>query len=186
MIISCARSTLKISLAGFLLIFPLAIFAACDNSVSQIAPTENFINNRDGTVTDNTTGLMWSMCLYGQSGSDCATGTPWANTWDLTLMEMDYNIYVYLDYSDWRMPNTKELASILEAQCSSPALNPSVFPLASGGAAQTWTSSPDMINAQNIWSVDFFANGNVAVIDRTTATLHLRLVRDADAVSGGY
>jgi len=180
------RSTFKLSIAGFLLSCPLTIFAACDNTVQQTAPPENFTYDR-GTVTDETTGLMWSYCLYGQSGNDCATGTPWASTWDQTLTEMDSNISGsgYLNYNDWRMPNVKELASILEAQCSSPALNSAVFPVVTGGAAQVWTSSPETDDAQNIWAVDFFANGDVGVVDRETATLHLRLVRDVDAVSFG-
>jgi len=121
--------------------------------------------------------LMWAICLYGQNGSDCSTGTAWVGSWDGALTELDQTIIGtgYLNYDDWRMPNVKELASIIEAQCSSPSLNPDVFPAASAGSAPTWTSSPDTDDAQNIWS-------EVAPKDRTT-TQFLRLVRDADAAS---
>jgi len=171
----------RVSLTSLLMACSMASFATCDNTVPLTTPAENFTNNRDGTITDETTGLMWAMCLSGQDddGIGCETMSAYLYTWDQALNAAD-NASGYLDYYDWRMPNVKELASILEAQCTSPALNLAVFPEVTGGSAQTWTSSPDMTDAQNVWAVDFFANGDVVAVDRDTATLHLRLVRDAD------
>lgn len=76
----------------------------------------NFVDNGDGTVTDNATGLMWQQ---GDSG----TGMFWEDA--LAYAEA-------LDlagYSDWRLPNAKELQSILDYSrspnsSSSPALDP--------------------------------------------------------------
>jgi hypothetical protein len=51
---------------------------SCDTAnYPMSAPTERFADNRDGTVTDNGSGLMWMRCALGQSwtGKTC-TGAP--------------------------------------------------------------------------------------------------------------
>ena len=63
----------------------------------------NFTNNGDGTVTDLATGLVWSQ-------SDNGSGLLWANAlaWVQTR-----NAANYLGHNDWRLPNVKELQSIV-------------------------------------------------------------------------
>ena len=41
-----------------------------------------YIDNGDGTILDNVTGLTWQKCSMGQSGFDCATGAPAKYAWD--------------------------------------------------------------------------------------------------------
>ncbi|MCB8920291.1 MAG: DUF1566 domain-containing protein [Ardenticatenaceae bacterium] len=61
-------------------------------------------DNGDGTITDNATGLMW---LQDDSGA----GMNWeeALAWVEQINEQNY-----LGYSDWRLPNAKEMQSILD------------------------------------------------------------------------
>lgn len=63
-----------------------------------------FVDNGNGTVTDNSTGLMWSQ-------TDSARGMNWekALAWVQTK-----NREYFLDYNDWRLPNAKELQSIVD------------------------------------------------------------------------
>ena len=63
----------------------------------------NFTNNGDGTVTDLATGLMWSR-------TDNGSGVLWSNAlaWVQAM-----NTSNYLGHNDWRMPNVKELQSIV-------------------------------------------------------------------------
>lgn len=61
----------------------------------------SFVDNGDGTVTDNATGLMWM-----QSGS---SGT---GTWEEALNWAE-NLE-YAGYTDWRLPNAKELQSLVD------------------------------------------------------------------------
>jgi hypothetical protein len=63
-----------------------------------------FVDNGDQTITDQATGLMWSK-------SDSAAGMNWqeALAWVQTQ-----NAQNYLGHSDWRLPNAKELQSILD------------------------------------------------------------------------
>ncbi len=78
----------------------------------------DFTDNADGTVTDSATGLMWAQ-------DDSGAGMNWQNAlaWVATK-----NTAVYLGYDDWRLPNAKELQSIIDysrspATTSSAAIN---------------------------------------------------------------
>jgi len=76
----------------------------------------SFVDNGDGTITDNATGLMWQQTDDGTS-RDWEDALAYAE--NLTLA----------NYSDWRLPNAKELQSIVDyTRCpditNSPAINP--------------------------------------------------------------
>ncbi len=64
----------------------------------------NFQDNADGTISDLATGLMWSK-------DDSQTGMNWkeALAW-VEKMNKDN----HLGHSDWRLPNAKELQSIVD------------------------------------------------------------------------
>jgi hypothetical protein len=64
-----------------------------------------FVDNGDGTVTDHATGLMW---LQGDSG-DLGAG---ALNWQQSLSWAE-NLD-YAGHSDWRLPDAKELQSIVD------------------------------------------------------------------------
>ncbi len=60
-----------------------------------------FVDNDDGTITDNATCLMWMK-------NDNGAGVLWENA--LSYAES----FVYAGYTDWRLPNAKELHSIVD------------------------------------------------------------------------
>ncbi len=65
----------------------------------------NFDNNDNGTITDNATDLMWMQDDNGYfdlSGMTWQEALNWAENLD------------YAGYSDWRLPNAKELHSIVD------------------------------------------------------------------------
>ncbi len=64
----------------------------------------DFTDNVDGIITDSATGLMWTK-------DDSAIGLNWeeALAWVVQM-----NASGYLGYSDWRLPNAKELQSIVD------------------------------------------------------------------------
>ncbi len=64
----------------------------------------NFVDNGDNTVTDKATGLMWAK-------NDSGTGMDWKSA--LAWVQAK-NTAKYLGYNDWRLPNAKELQSIVD------------------------------------------------------------------------
>ena len=110
----------------------------CYDSIPATAPASRFTDNGDGTVTDGATRLQWQRCSEGQawSGGTCA-GTATAHTWQAALQLAAAASYA--GQSDWRLPNTKELASIVEQACYDPAIDLAVFP---GTHSSFWSSSP--------------------------------------------
>jgi hypothetical protein len=64
----------------------------------------SFIDNGNGTITDSATGLMWTQ-------DDSANGLNWeeALAWVVQM-----NAANYLGNNDWRLPNAKELQSIVD------------------------------------------------------------------------
>jgi hypothetical protein len=64
----------------------------------------NFIDNGDGTVGDEATGLMWSQ-------SDSGEGMTWEDALAWVQQMNDEN---HLGYRDWRLPNAKELQSLVD------------------------------------------------------------------------
>jgi len=78
----------------------------------------DFLDNGDGTITDLATGRMWSQDDSGSISS--SGGTPVASNggamdWEDALAYVqELNDRNYLGYSDWTLPNTKELQSIVD------------------------------------------------------------------------
>ncbi len=98
----------------------------------------DFRDNGDGTVSDRATGLMWSK-------ADSKTGMNWeaALAWVQAR-----NAENYLGYDDWRLPNAKELQSIVDytrapAVTHSPAIDPvfSTTGLPDGEYPYFWSST---------------------------------------------
>ena len=72
----------------------------------------DFIDNGDGTITDNATGLMWMQNDHGDSSSTGPrSGILWENALAWVQQKNDEN---YLGYDDWRLPNAKEMQSIID------------------------------------------------------------------------
>jgi Arylsulfotransferase (ASST)/Protein of unknown function (DUF1566) len=70
----------------------------------------DFASNGDGTISDLATGLMWSRDDSGASSTD-GTGMDWE---DALAYVQDLNDQNYLGYSDWYLPNAKEMQSIVD------------------------------------------------------------------------
>ncbi|WP_457671436.1 Lcl C-terminal domain-containing protein [Thiolapillus sp.] len=161
------------ALSGLWLLASAAMAQTCqtETEVPGSTPSTDFTDHGNGTVTHITTGLMWMKCPLGQSGADCATGNANTYSWQQALETADG--YSFAGYSDWRLPNIKELSSLVEQRCYGPAINLSVFPATPGSFF--WSSSPYALYSGNAWYVGFgdgHANGG-----NRGGYAHVRLVR---------
>ncbi len=170
------RSMLTNSLLSIVLSlfsFCLSAHAACNPNILLSTPSSEFTDNADGTVTDNKTQLMWAKCTSGLDVLDC-TGTSTGFLWKDALNDAD--VSTLATYTNWRLPNMKELGSIVETACSSPSINEAVFP---GTISISYATSSPYVNssANSSWSIDF-ATGVFKPLFNTNPNLRVRLVRD--------
>lgn len=113
-------------------------------------PDSRYTLHSDGTVTDSWTELMWQRCSLSQTwdGSTC-TGSASTYTWQGALQQGESNSFA--GYSDWRLPNRKELRSIVAYDRYSPAINTTVFP--NTPSSSYWSSS--VANYSDTWVIHF-------------------------------
>lgn len=123
-----------------------------------------FEDNNDDTVTDKATGLMWQKLEV------------YAMNWKETL---DYCEKLDLaGYDDWRLPNVKELQSIVDYEKSGPPYIDEIFE--DDLSFAYWSSTTYAGNTDTAWRVHF-KYGDIYYYDKSDPP-HLFYVR---AVRGG-
>jgi hypothetical protein len=159
----------------------LVMAQTCNPYAPPARPDSRYINNLDGSVHDKYTGLMWMACSEGMSTSvtPCDTGLPGAYTWQQALQRaaaVNAGSAPNYGYTDWRVPNIKELQSLIDIACYSPAINSSLFP---GTLDQHyWSSTAYTTEPNKAWVVNF-VHGELLRASKLNG-YPLRLVR------GGY
>ena len=96
-----------------------------------------FKDNGGGTITDMASGLMWVKEPGAIGGNFGSAGSPAKMTWNNAIDECP--ALTYAGHSDWRLPNIKELASIIDHGKSSPSIDTVFFP--STQTTKYWSST---------------------------------------------
>jgi hypothetical protein len=147
-------------------------------SDSSGTPSNAYKINGDGTVTDETTGLMWMRCAAGLSGDDCSEGSASAYTWQGAI---DYcDSLASAGHDDWRLPDIHELVSIVDFTKYDPAIDTIAF--SATPPDHYWSSSSSANNVSNAWNVYFYF-GYVSYGDKSGA-YYVRCVRGGPLVLG--
>ncbi|MBV5308414.1 DUF1566 domain-containing protein [Chromatium okenii] len=136
-----------------------------------------FIDNDDGTVTQSNTNLMWAKCSEGQTGVECVGNRTWM-TWTQAFTAANNSRLG--GYNDWRLPNIKELQSLVDYNNATPAIDSRYFPnMLNVTDRPFWSSSPYTSNfSYSVWGVEFgFGTASYYMRDRD-AELFTRFVRD--------
>jgi hypothetical protein len=178
------------------LILGALLLPACGGSGS--GHSVRFVNNGDGTVTDNTTGLMWEK-KTGRVGGGTDSNPENVNnyyTWSTSGTAADGTAFTDFlprvngtlcsgssclalgGHSDWRLPTSAELQTIIDGSASgcgsgSPCIDPTFGPTQ---AIDYWSSSTSAGFPTSLAStVDFF-NGLVSLFDKSSSN-YVRAVR---------
>lgn len=150
----------------------------------------HLIANPDGTVTDSHTGLIWDRCAWGQTwNGDTCTGEALTLDWHEALQaSVAANAAAHAGQSDWRVPDLRELESLLDLGRFDPAIDTAAFPNAPAtphwSATPTWVRNivPEREYVPLAYTVDF-ADGDIVERQAVDTSLNgkfraqLRLVR---------
>lgn len=140
------------------------VWGECNETIPLSRPDARYIDHLDGTVTDQVTGLMWRQCPEGVSStaSPCDTGTASSFSWQQALQHADAvnatNGGERQGYADWRLPDLKELMSLVELACHNPAINRRLFPATP--PSHFWSATAVASRASEAWSVGFYYGGD--------------------------
>ena len=103
-----------------------------DEGTNQVS---NYLTRKDGTVEQKTTGLIW------QQENDNIT-----RLWENALIYC--NELKLGDHTDWRLPNIKELLSIVDYSVHNPSIDAKFFP----GTRVTFFPGTSVISGMRYWT----------------------------------
>ena len=153
-----------------------------DASYNPPANQPNYTDNGNATITDNRTGLMWKKCAEGQTGLTC-TGTATYDSWANALLACSALTFPVAGtvYTDWRLPNVRELMSLINyGKTNPPLIDTTYFPNTPYVTAPGfWTSTTYMAQAGGFTNYAWFVNsalGNVQAYIKTDG-YYIRCVR---------
>ena len=151
--------------AGVAIMLALTVSAVqavtCQNGVPPSNPDAAYQEDAiRGVVTDLRTGLMWKR-----------TEETTTMTWAQALAAAEASVFA--GYSDWRLPNIKELRSLVEECRVNPSINNTLFPGAS--SSSVWSGSPYAGSSSFAWFVYF--DVGYANYSYRSDTYAVRLVR---------
>ena len=129
--------------------------------------TDDPAGNGEIVTIDNVTGLMWASdsneagCFNGQTA-----------TWSEAITYC--NDLTFAGYSDWRLPNVRELKSLVDYGATTPAINEVYFPNMPGTIV-FWTSTTHVTYSDVAWAIRF--SYGIAVDYLKFKSFYLRSVR---------
>ena len=150
--------------------------------------TSRYVDNEDGTITDNQTGLMWEKKV---AGSGCLHCVDDLYTWSSNVPDPDGSLFTdflgelnncvddgnspptgvtggFAGHCDWRVPNIVELQTIRDlgaGSCGDPRLaKPCIDPIFDNGmdsftAMVYWSSTTNASVPAGAWVVSFGNSG---------------------------
>lgn len=148
-------------LTGIILSLPVYSQICEPSLTTQNISEENFtFDDISGTILDTVTTLRWARCAWGQEwNADKKTCEqfPIKLNWQEALKTANELVY---GSNQWRLPDIKELMSIIDFQCFAPPLNATMFPQAPTSVDNgLWSATPvqtDPVSAADvkIWFID--------------------------------
>ena len=137
-----------------------------DHDYQPAAAQMSYTDNGNGTITDNRTDLIW---VKDGNSAGCNNGA--VLTWEQALTFCEG--LSYAGYSDWRLPNIRELESIVNNGEPLPAITVLSFP--NTKSSGYWASTTDVGSTSLAWIINF--NGGDIALGSKTTSYYVRCVR---------
>ncbi len=148
----------------------LATLVLAWSALVPVQAQTRYTYSTDGSqVTDTQTGLIWFRCTAGQAwnGSACVNAP--------TTFTHEAALSYAASQPGWRLPNVKELTSLLNGNGGFMAIDRVAFPGAI--AYGYWTSTPYVPSPSSAWVVNFQTASAVYAANRAGGSFFVRLVR---------
>ncbi|HCL58084.1 MAG TPA: hypothetical protein DHW82_13910 [Spirochaetia bacterium] len=107
-------------------------------SLPLLGVVRTYTDNGNGTIKDNGTSLVWQKCSAGQTNDAFCSGTVSAMNWQSALAYCE--MLSLGGREDWRLPNLKELLSLVDYTKYNPAIDGTKF-INTPISAWYWSSS---------------------------------------------
>ncbi len=154
-----------------------------DGSLSK-GVRHDYVDNRDGTITDRATGLMWETLVKDASIHDGDRLYSWYEALDAKIRALNTGPG-FAGHKDWRLPNVNELHSLVDYGRRNPSIDP-LFNRAGDNCADSncsetkpfhyWSSTSSQARGSSAWLVSF--EGGYVITDAKTNLYYARAVRD--------
>jgi len=154
------RGLLARSIAGvfFFLLFLLEFTSL------PAAAQSRYVDNGDGTITDQGSGLMWEKLSDDGTVHDQDNTYAWEAAVTDKIARLN-NGSGFVGYRDWRIPTWTELKSIVDSRHQAPAVSPAFNAACTSGCTVTscscavsgyyWSSSTNAVGSKGAWFVNF-------------------------------
>lgn len=171
----CSRSTHALPATG-----QTISYAPGDDGDIQAGTSLSYTDHGDGTVTDHATGLVW------ERKTDANVNETY--TW-LEALEYVAGLNAmnggagYAGYNDWRLPNLKELLSIVDYSRADPPIHPALGPTRSSldrsgyWSSTTWAAFYAGATALVVDFAEYFTRAAGIAAFSKASSFHVRAVR---------
>lgn len=196
-------------------LFPTPPETPCDGTGQdgeyQRGLVPSFVDNRDGTITDKLTTLMWEKLSDDGSLHDYQDKAfHWLGAYEKIGA---LNDMAFAGYDDWRLPNARELSTLIEFMATAPPVTFSIFNTACTPGCSAEITCPGCPNADctgcakqgcscthssSYWSSTTYEVGSTGprsafAVDFKTGTMEIKAKSSSStptlqvrAVRGGY
>lgn len=119
----------------------------------KVTQKQRFLDNKDGTITDTKTGLVWIKNPHTDLPEEFKNYMPWEKAIE-TCKALNF-----AGHKDWRLPTVEELRELVDytrgIKSGEPATDTSIFP--DTKCNWYWTSTPCAWGPSNAWIVGFYS-----------------------------
>jgi hypothetical protein len=131
-------------------------FGPGSDGILQKGTARSYTDNLDGTITDNSTGLVWEKLTSDATIHNFNNSYTWADAFAAKIAAL--NTANFAGHSDWRLPNINELLTLVDWGKVNPAID-SVFNNGTNNSFTQldiyWSSTTYQSNSLIAWFVDF-------------------------------